>query len=410
MADKPRKFNFTKHAIAALPIPSDGERVGYNDTKIPTLGVLVSYAGTRTFFWFRKVRGRRTYRTIGDFPDLSIENARDAANEWNSKLAKWKASGYEGPSPFEKRRDLTLGSVLEDYIERHVKSEAKNPDRSIYGLRWGFKKYLNNWSNRKLSTIDETQVLKLYQDTKKVGLFTANRLIQMLRALFNWAEAHMHWKGGNPARIKLTSEKKYRRSRFLQQAEIPRFFAALKYRPEKKSRSKERSHRDLQDFVILSLWTGARMTDVLSMQWKSLNFELLNWTIPDSKSKVPYVAPLVREAVACLQERRKLVGDSQWIFPGEGKSGHLSGFKHTWPALLKRAKIADFRIHDLRRTLGSYMAIGGAPLLVIGKALGHESLGATPIYAQLQDAPVRQAVEGAVRGILAASVEKPVEK
>jgi hypothetical protein len=207
MAGNPKKFNFTKHQIAGLPTPSDGERVGYNDTKVPGLGVLVSYSGTKTFCWFRKVRGRRTWRAIGDFPDLSVENARDAANELNTKLAKWKAGGYEGPDPFEKRLDLTLGSVLEDYIERHVKSEAKNPDRSIYGLRWGFKKYINPWRDRKLSTIDEKQVLKLYQETKKVGLFTANRLIQMLRALFNWAEAHMHWKGGNPARIKLTSEK-----------------------------------------------------------------------------------------------------------------------------------------------------------------------------------------------------------
>jgi integrase len=410
MADNPRKFNFTKHAIAALPTPDDGERVGYNDTKIPSLGVLVSYAGTKTFFWFRKVRGRRTYRTIGDFPDLSIENARDAANELNTKLAKWKASGYEGPSPFEKRHDLTLGSVLEDYIERHVKSEAKNPDRSIYGLRWGFKKYLNHWRDRKLSTIDGDQVLKLYQETKKVGLFTGNRLIQMLRALFNWAEAHMNWKGGNPARIKLTSEKKYRRRRFLQEEELPRFFAAMKYRPEKKSRSKERAHRDLQDFVIMSLWTGARMGDVLSMQWTDVNFALVTWTVPNPKSETPYGVPLVPEAIACLQERRKLVGDSQWVFPGEGKSGHLTGFKHTWPALLKRAKITGLRIHDLRRTLGSFMAIGGVPLLHIAEALGHEGLGATPIYAQLQDAPVRNAVTGAVRAILTASVEKPAEK
>ena len=152
------------------------------------------------------------------------------------------------------------------------------------------------------------------------------------------------------------------------------------------------------------------MWDVLSMEWRSVSFEQLSWTVTDPKSKVPYVVPLVPEAIACLQERKKLVGGSQWAFPGEGKSGHLTGFKHTWPALLKRAKITDLRIHDLRRTLGSYMAIGGAPLLVIGKALGHESLGATPIYAQLQDAPVRNAVTGAVRAILTASVEKPESK
>jgi integrase len=59
--------------------------------------------------------------------------------------------------------------------------------------------------------------------------------------------------------------------------------------------------------------------------------------------------------------------------------------------------VSDLRIHDLRRTLGSYMAIGGESLPVIGEALGHKDHRTTTIYARLSRDPVLQAVEKAVR-------------
>lgn len=55
----------------------------------------------------------------------------------------------------------------------------------------------------------------------------------------------------------------------------------------------------------------------------------------------------------------------------------------------------DLPIHDIRRTFGSYQAITGASLQVIGKSLGHKSTAATQIYARLNLEPVRASVERA---------------
>ena len=63
--------------------------------------------------------------------------------------------------------------------------------------------------------------------------------------------------------------------------------------------------------------------------------------------------------------------------------------------MLERAGIENLRIHDLRRTAGSYMAIQGVSPTIIGKALGHRSPQATAIYARLTQDPVRQALENA---------------
>ena len=62
---------------------------------------------------------------------------------------------------------------------------------------------------------------------------------------------------------------------------------------------------------------------------------------------------------------------------------------------LEEAEIEDLRIHDLRRTLGSYQAATGANGYIIGKSLGHRSQQATAIYARLNLDPVRESVNKA---------------
>ena len=92
----------------------------------------------------------------------------------------------------------------------------------------------------------------------------------------------------------------------------------------------------------------------------------------------------------------------EWVFPSYGKTGHLVEPKKAWNRLLDRAEISDLRIHDLRRTLGSWQAATGASLPVIGKSLGHKNQATTAIYARLDLDPVRQAVNTATAAMLAA--------
>ena len=77
---------------------------------------------------------------------------------------------------------------------------------------------------------------------------------------------------------------------------------------------------------------------------------------------------------------------------------------------MQRAKIKDLRIHDLRRTMGSWQASTGASLAIIGKSLGHKDFATTAIYARLNLDPVRQAMETATNAILSsAGVTTPAQ-
>jgi len=106
------------------------------------------------------------------------------------------------------------------------------------------------------------------------------------------------------------------------------------------------------------------------------------------------------EAVVVLDARKD---SGVFVFPGDGVTGHIVEPKKAWATLLKTAGIEDLRIHDLRRTLGSWQARTGASLPIIGKSLNHKTHQATAIYARLDLDPVRQSVNTATAAMMEAA-------
>jgi integrase len=132
------------------------------------------------------------------------------------------------------------------------------------------------------------------------------------------------------------------------------------------------------------------------MKWQDWHPERQIWTVAHPKNGEAYDVSLIREATEVLERRRKFAADSDiFVFPGVGKEGHLMELRKPWHEFRKRANIPEIHVHDLRRTVGSYLAINGAPLLQIAAVLGHKSMQSTLIYARLQEQPVREAREAA---------------
>jgi integrase len=143
------------------------------------------------------------------------------------------------------------------------------------------------------------------------------------------------------------------------------------------------------------------------MRWDCIDFTSRLWRIPpeQSKSKVVVVVPLSPPVILILERRREAVNGSPWVFPAPraiGKTGHLVEPKRSWKAILERAGLQDVHLHDLRRSLGSWMASGNVSMTIVAKALGHSELRSTAVYARLAVDPVATAVEEAGNAILAA--------
>lgn len=244
-------------------------------------------------------------------------------------------------------------------------------------------KFLSRWFKRKISSFERVEIERLHAKIgKENGIYQANRLLERIRSIFNKA-IEWGWTGVNPA-VGVKKFKEKRRDRFLQPDELPRFFEALANEPNETAR----------DFFMVSLLTGARKSNTLAMRWQDINFHNATWRIVETTNGDAQTIHLPQQAMDILTER-KWASESAFVFVGSGKSGHLADPKKAWMRILAEAGIADLRIHDLRRTRGSYQAATGANGYIIGKSLGHRSQQSTAIYARLNLDPVRESVNKA---------------
>jgi len=254
-----------------------------------------------------------------------------------------------------------------------------------------------DWSKKKLEAISNADVRALHAAIGKAGNRTmANRVVELVSSIYNRA-VEWGYPGANPAEG-IEPFKETKRDRFIQADELPRFFKALA----------ADTSEDFKHFTLLALLTGARRTNVLAMRWQDVDLQAATWRIPETKNDEPQVVALVAEAVEILRERKPK--KDGYVFPAPSKTGYMTPPKKRWRALLKRAEVKNLRIHDLRRSLGSWQAISGASLAIIGKSLGHKSADATLVYARLHLDPVRASVAAATSRMLeAAGVKKPAK-
>jgi integrase len=199
--------------------------------------------------------------------------------------------------------------------------------------------------------------------------------------MFNLARDWGMYAGENPAtRIQFFPEDS--RDRFVQPEELPRLFRAIAEEPNLYVRS----------VFITALLTGARRAEILTMQWVDVSLTRAEWRIPQTKAGRPHLLPLSLAVVAALQNLPKVNGNP-YVFPGENGAGHLQNLKRPWDRIRSVAGLQDVRFHDLRRTVGSWLAGSGESLQLIGKVLNHRDVSTTAIYARLNLNPVRRALE-----------------
>jgi integrase len=380
---KMEKINFTKRTLETLPVPDGDRYVLYRDLQARGLGVKVEPSGRKTFFWSRKALGQAQWKTIGEFADVTLDRARAEANSFNIDRERWRASGE---NPFARPADITLGEIIDQYVERWIKLQTSRPERAVKDVEGQRDRCLKHFVGRKIASIRKPEILALREAVhKKRGPSSANRLMQMLRAAINWAIRTELWDGDNVVE-NIPKFDEHPRERFLYKNELDSLAAALAETP----------NRDLADFVKLALVTGARKSDITSMRWSDVSLDAAVWVVPHPKNKTPYRVALVKEAVEILRVRHALHGSGPWVFPSPASaSGHVHDMKRSWGQLLKRAGIKDVHQHDLRHTLGAWSVIAGSSLHVIGASLGHKSQASTAIYAHVGLDTVRSSVENA---------------
>ncbi|MHB1245997.1 MAG: tyrosine-type recombinase/integrase [Sulfuriferula sp.] len=387
------KIQFSKDVIKGLPLPDSGVRVDYQDTKTAGLQLRVTSKGVKTFSFLRRINGSLERITLGRFPEVTLEQARDKIKLIAAEIVKG-----ENPAQIKRahREEPTFSEVFDLFIPGKRKRNGQPlSERTKTDYRDSLRIHLSKIKNLKLSRVGRDDVRRAHAAATKISPASANRAVAIVSSVFNYAIDELEiYSGPNPA-AKIKKNYEAPRERFAQADEMPRLVAAMAEDP-------------LGDFFMLALLTGARRANLQAMRKSELTLDEGLWRIQLTKNGTSQNVTLSPEAVTILRNRIE-AGDPEedFVFPSTGKTGHLAEPKAAWARILKKAEIEDLRIHDLRRTLGSWQAKAGASLSIIGKSLNHKTHQATAIYARLDLDPVRASVDTATSAMMvAAGVKK----
>ena len=381
-----KNFLFGKRAIESLPIPDIGKRAIYSDERTPYLFLRVTPTA-KTFFWQKKIKGKQHTVTIGKFPSINADQARDQADEIAADYVKGTNVQAEAR---ENRQEMLLSELWADFRVNRRRGQGRISE--AYEYIW--KKSFEKWKKKKLSDITYSKARKLILEIRKRAPVHANRVQRLGKAMFNHAINELRWKGENPFTFAQVSEKgRSRKTYRLYPADMSAFMAALDTLPGD----------NMKDLFLASLFSGRRIGECRSMRWVDLDLSGGVWTIPDTKTGMSQVCVIPKPLIEILKTR-KPTNESEWVFPANSKTGHVEAINTAWEQVRKETGFTQLQARDLRGTLASWLQEAGVPIAGASQQLGHADISTTAEhYTTIGQSLQRIGVDAAVQAMVDAS-------
>lgn len=304
-------------------------------------------------------------------------------------LGKRKTAIREGKFfDVRKETNIAFGPLCDRYLKEHAALHKKP------------RSYLRNEASTKIlkgffgettpaKQIQLADVSRFIVQRKEQGRspYTINSEVAHLSHLFTWAGklrlvAHHPVKGIGYLKVKP-------KERYLSREEICLLLDACT--------------GDLRDLVMLSLGTGMRATEVLTLDRDHTDLKRGVVTLVDAKNGDRRLVPLPSDVVAMLQQRP--VPIREW-FPG----WHLERLVHTISRVIQQVGLHGVTFHTLRHTFASHAVMNGVDLFTVGKLLGHKTIQQTQRYAHLAPDHMRSAVEQTARALFAPHMPREVPR
>jgi hypothetical protein len=231
------------------------------DDLLPGFGVRMKPSGSRSYLvQYRNRHGRTRRVTLGRHGVLTAEQARDRARQMLAAVRR-------GEDPSQDRRvrraTPTLASLAEQFLAEHVASKRKGRTHVEY-RRLFARVILPALGRYPIEALTRSEVARLHHAQRGTP-YQANRVLAVLSKFLNWAEQHgFRADGSNPCRHVVKFEER-KRDRYLSAEELARLGAALA--------EAERTGTESPSVVAairLLVFTGARLSEVLTLRWAEL--------------------------------------------------------------------------------------------------------------------------------------------
>jgi integrase len=381
-------MKLTKRAIDGFEYKG-GWDVRWDDT-FPGFGVRIYPTGKKSFVISYRHAGRKRLMVLGAFGILTLDQAREMARE--------KMVGVVGGGdPLDEKRKGTRGASISDLCEAYIERHASKKKSGKIDIGWLNRFILPRWRNVPIASLKRSDVAALHHDIGKKTPYQANRVVEVIQKMFQLAKV---WGFLNEAAINpgqgIDPFKEKKRDRWVSPEELPKLAEAID----------QESNIYASAALWLYLLTGARKTEILAARWEDLDWSRKELRLSDTKAGRVHYIPLSAPAMIVLESIPHEEGNP-YILPGRKPGQHLVNISKPWNRIRKAAGIEDVRIHDLRRTLGSWMAQAGNSLHLIGRVLNHSNASTTQVYARFGQDTVRDALEAHGQKIMAVAGKKP---
>ncbi len=381
------------------------------DTELAGFMVRVQPSGAMTYICsYRLKDGRRQRMTLGRTSLFTPTQARD----WAFSIMADVRKGLDPASSRKTAKAESLLIFLDEIYGPWVSAHRKRGKETLKRL----KSYFSDFLRKPICEITPWAIEKWRTQKRKDGLkpISVNRELSALRSALSkaveWGLIETH----PLAKVKPFKTDKKGIVRYLSEEEEGRLRIALDDREEKlrvarDSANEWRRIRDypeypnlrsqyfadyLKPLVILSINTGLRRGELLSLSWRNVDFTRSVLTVAGTAAKSGSTRhiPLNKEARLLLGEwkhQHPTLPDAFLFTNGSGE--RLGELRKSWHSLLARAKIENFRWHDLRHHFASKLVMAGVDLNTVRELLGHADITMTLRYAHLAPHITAAAVE-----------------
>ncbi|MEP0324578.1 tyrosine-type recombinase/integrase [Bauldia litoralis] len=379
------KKKITDATLKNLKAAPAGKRDEIMDLVVSGFGVRVNDRGRATFILKTRYPGtpinsktgypNPVRRALGEYPAMSLEAARAKASQW-LELIK------QGRDPKDVERDAreaeqadranSFEAVSRQFVSRYLQPKNRSWKESARQL--GLKPtdeggltiipggLVEKWAGRKISDIRKSEVIAVLDGIVDRGKpIMANRVLAVLRKMFNWAVSRSVIDTSPCTGIQAPAAE-VSRDRVLTDDELKAVWCAA-----------DDLGYPFGPLVQLLILTGQRRDEVAGMTWDELDIENRTWKLPRGRVKNDngHEVPLSEEAIAVLEEVPRVKGSS-FVFSTTGRTA-VSGFTRAKDRLDIASGVPEWRLHDLRRTATTGMARLGIAVHVAEAVLNHKS-------------------------------------
>jgi integrase len=268
-------------------------------------------------YWRFKYRFDNKERRIafGVYPDVSLQDAREKRDEARKQVAA-------GINPSMDKKDKRRMAAIKaentfEAITREWHELNKENWHTVYGthilhrLEQDIFPQIGKMPIANIKPLHLLDALRLIE--KRGAGEVARRTLQYCSQVFRYAIITERAER-NPALDLKGALKPMRHGHYaaLDMEEIPSFLQAL-------NRNDARLYSQTRDAVMLLMLTFVRTGELIKAQWSEFNFETAEWVIPAERMKMrrPHIVPLSKQALAILQEQKKLTGHWSNVFPNQ---------------------------------------------------------------------------------------------